>query len=155
MESSKVAGDHALIAASTKAVARLFVYGTLMEGKGNHHLLEGCEKVGRAHTAAKYAMFSAGIPFVNPTEEISTIAGEVYDIPNEEILKEIDRLEGHPDWYIRRACEVVLDDFTSDVLSADIYFNNLVSSKPDSVVDAICILSGDFRDAAKYGDPGH
>ncbi|MEO2068955.1 MAG: gamma-glutamylcyclotransferase [Desulfurobacteriaceae bacterium] len=85
----------------------LFVYGTLKKGFWNHHFLQNEKFVGKAETKEKYAMYVTRIPFVVKNEKVSTIKGKVYEV-SKETLKEIDRLEGHPEWYKRELVPVVV-----------------------------------------------
>ncbi len=141
----------------------LFTYGTLMRGYGNHRFLNEedgtCNHIGKAKTIKPYAMFASGVPFVNPNIERTHIYGEVYRINTEEALNALDRLEGHPDWYVRTTIDVELIEFDEDFvrcdanptisarrIKADIYFNSLVDDSPASIADAIFVESGNFRD---------
>jgi gamma-glutamylaminecyclotransferase len=85
----------------------LFVYGTLKKGYPNHHLLQESRFIDEAVTKKKYALYNSGIPFLIKYESISYIHGEVYEI-DDNIIKKVDALEGHPDWYKREKIEVVL-----------------------------------------------
>jgi len=100
---------------------KLFVYGTLRKGYGNHRFLndERVRFLGRGETAEKYAMYCVGIPFVTKEKQVSKIKGEVYEVP-EDVLSRIDSLEGHPYAYRRELTEVVLED--GQKLTAWIYF---------------------------------
>jgi gamma-glutamylcyclotransferase (GGCT)/AIG2-like uncharacterized protein YtfP len=92
----------------------LFVYGSLRRGFPNHFLLEKSIYMGTYSTVDKYHMIgqvSKSFPYVvdkaefadtNPTH----IIGELYDI-EADILKDLDELEGHPDFYTRRSVQVV------------------------------------------------
>ena len=123
-----------------------------MQGFHNHGLLEGSVFVGRGRTKEKYAMFAAGVPFVNGNLPRTQILGEIYHVLTAEALRKLDRLEGHPDWYRRTPCKVELDDAGGSV-DAEIYFNNSVDDT-GALFDVVHIASGDFRDAKKYGNPG-
>ena len=127
----------------------LFVYGTLMTGYGNNRLLAGQRLVGRALTVHKYAMFAAGIPFVHPTMPRCRIHGEVWELADSDTdaLARLDKLEGHPDFYVRTTIEVeLLQDGAAGgppaavVVQAEIYFNSFVEDVQE-------IESGDFRQA--------
>ena len=80
----------------------VFVYGSLMTGLGNHHKLDlgdgAVTLVGRGITEAKFTMYAAGVPFVDPDNPTSTIHGEVWDVDDASLAR-MDALEGHPDWY--------------------------------------------------------
>lgn len=87
---------------------RVFVYGTLKEGHGNHDYFlagnPGVEKLGRCYVTGDFAMYSNGaFPIVTQGDNSMAahhIVGEVYEI-DEETLDALDALEGHPDWYRR------------------------------------------------------
>ena len=89
---------------STKLLA---VYGTLKQGYGNHRLLEGWQKVCDAMTVKNNFWMDnlgdRGFPIVYhiPEGEMNQIQVEVYEIPSDEALRPVDRLEGHPEWYRR------------------------------------------------------
>lgn len=86
----------------------LFVYGTLRTGGANHHRVAHCRALGAATTADRYALFVDGIPFLAPHPAVHRVRGEVYAV-DDATLAELDRLERHPDWYVRRPIAVVLD----------------------------------------------
>eukprot|EP00003_Mantamonas_plastica_P025479 TRINITY_DN5002_c0_g2_i1.p1 TRINITY_DN5002_c0_g2~~TRINITY_DN5002_c0_g2_i1.p1 ORF type:complete len:161 (+),score=54.19 TRINITY_DN5002_c0_g2_i1:1-483(+) len=128
----------------------MFTYGTLRKGFHNHHYLEGAEYIGAATTAEQYSMYtnhadesrgSKGIPFVNPEEKKICIRGDVYCI-SEKMLKRIDGLEGHPNWYWREEIPVLMDG--GEEKTAWIYFNRI---KGNDAKGAQYIDSGDFQDA--------
>lgn len=88
---------------------RVFVYGTLKRGHGNHSWFldrEDVDFLGRAVVTGPYRMCDLGyFPAVvrddsGDTPDNSTIVGEVYRVPPE-ILDALDVLEGHPEWYHR------------------------------------------------------
>lgn len=56
----------------------IFVYGTLRQSFGNHHLLNHARFVGHAKTETKYVMHASGhIPFVSQSQAIAQIVGDV------------------------------------------------------------------------------
>jgi len=80
---------------------RVFVYGTLLAGFGNHKaLMQDATFLGKTTTKGK--MYSAGgFPMVvRDDDERSIIHGEVYEV-DDETARQLDRLEGHPRWYCR------------------------------------------------------
>lgn len=82
---------------------RVFVYGTLKKGHGNHYLLEDAEYLGRCIVRGKFRMISLTYyPGVvrKPDAEPAPILGEVYRVTEEE-LAALDMLEGHPNFYRR------------------------------------------------------
>ena len=80
---------------------KVFVYGSLLSGFGNHRLLEGSRLIGHAKTPPGYRMHSlGGFPGVVPTGN-AVVHGEVYEV-DAQTLAALDRLEGHPRFYRRR-----------------------------------------------------
>lgn len=81
---------------------RVFVYGSLLAGQGNHALLErhGARFECAALTTPGYRMYHlGGFPGV-VAGGACAIAGEVYHV-DAETLVALDRLEGHPRFYRR------------------------------------------------------
>jgi gamma-glutamylaminecyclotransferase len=105
----------------------LFVYGSLRRGLPNHFLLEKSIYMGTYSTVDKYHMIgqvSKSFPYVvaetefadtNPTH----IIGELYDI-EADVLKDLDELEGHPDFYTRCTIQVS-DQAATHTYSAYVY----------------------------------
>ena len=101
---------------------RVFVYGTLKNGFRNHHFLSGSRFLGAGRTTKKYAMHSeGGIPFVVENEPVSNIYGELYSV-NSAVLDNLDRLEGHPNWYQRKEVDIFLDGGACSTVRAWMYF---------------------------------
>jgi gamma-glutamylcyclotransferase (GGCT)/AIG2-like uncharacterized protein YtfP len=119
-------------------VERLFVYGTLRRSYWNHRYIAHCRFIGKGLTKEKYAMFCNGIPFVCKEPKVSRIVGELYEV-DEKTLQAIDRLEGHPDWYIRELTQVEVDGKT---YTAWLYFC------PEA--KGVLIESGDYRDCKNF-----
>lgn len=85
----------------------IFVYGTLRKDQSNHHLLAGAEFLSYGRTPAKYRLVSmGGYPAMLHDGEIS-VYGEIYSA-TPEMVKRMDHLEGHPDYY--RRTPIVLAD---------------------------------------------
>jgi len=78
----------------------VFVYGTLLAGEVNHHLLDGAELLGPHRTAPCYSMFSLGAYPGVARGGSTAIAGEVYRVGNKG-LDCLDRLEDYPRLYDR------------------------------------------------------
>jgi len=84
----------------------VFVYGTLKKKQGNHCLMQriNAQFVGYDTISGPYNMISyGGFPAVchdSSVDGASTIFGELYRI-DQEGLKVLDGLEGHPRWYKR------------------------------------------------------
>ncbi|QQR46152.1 gamma-glutamylcyclotransferase [Myxococcus xanthus] len=82
------------------SVTRVFVYGTLLSGEPNHHLLRGAHLVGPARTQPRFTLYDYG-PFpALASGGKHTVEGEVYEV-DALTLAALDRLEGHPRFYQR------------------------------------------------------
>jgi len=82
------------------ALRRIFVYGSLLAGLHNHHVLRGAPLVGPARTLPAFTMFSlGGFPGVVRGGQ-TAIEGEVYEV-DAATLAALDQLEGHPRFYRR------------------------------------------------------
>jgi gamma-glutamylcyclotransferase (GGCT)/AIG2-like uncharacterized protein YtfP len=105
---------------------RVFVYGTLKKGEGNHHLLENSECLGEGYVKGMLCNIH-GLPAL--VEGNNDVPGELYSVDGD-TLERLDRLEGY-------STAVPLDDclydrrevhtyghFTRDVKSAFVYFWN-------------------------------
>lgn len=137
--------DEALMEMSKEKYAAMFVYGTLMSGFHNNRLMldSDAQFVGEAETKKKFSMSSSGgIPFVSKKPEMYNIKGEIWVVPQHNV-EDIDRLEGHPNWYKR---ELVEFKFTKspkikiNTNKAWLYFNQH-NGKPHD--------TGDFREIMK------
>ena len=96
----------------------VFVYGTLRRGYWNHTLLGESEFLGTAKTVRKGWLYvPASIPFLNFDPEGEQIVGELY-LVGPETLKDLDALEGHPDFYERRIEPIA---FNGKTVMASIY----------------------------------
>lgn len=120
---------------------KMFVYGTLMRGFSNHHIISNCRFLGSARTVEKFELYVGSYPFVPSSIEETYVHGELYEVQNVEDLKGLDQLEGHPDDYCRSDCVVVLQG-TDEPIAAQIYFNNNCS-----LDGAEHVPSGSFKDA--------
>lgn len=90
---------------------RVFVYGTLKQGYGNHRLLEGKPLVGVGVTDIRYNMISGGFPVIMASDDGLPVRGEVYDITGDfDCLHNLDRLEGEGVMYHRRDIPVTLEN---------------------------------------------
>ena len=85
---------------------KLFVYGTLKRGWYNHHrLLTNSRFIGEATIKGKiYSM--GGFPALKFLDNLKMenpplVKGEVFEVDVVKDLPQIDRLEGHPNWYLR------------------------------------------------------
>ena len=100
---------------------RVFVYGTLKRGFCNHTLLDEAEFIGEATTVERFGFYLGAddyapvveeIPYLyrhpKVTDEAISVHGEVWEI-SPTMLRQLDRLEGHPDWYQRENIQVQMD----------------------------------------------
>ena len=80
---------------------KIFVYGTLKEGYGNHHLLDGAVRLpGLFVTCGKFDMYDGSFPIVAAGKG-GRVVGEIYLVADRKQVSRLDRLEGHPQWYVR------------------------------------------------------
>ena len=80
---------------------KVFVYGTLRKGFGNHELLGSSTLLGKAITESKYTMLHlGGFPGVVKGGDTS-ITGEIYEC-DDQCVKRLDFLESHPEFYTRQ-----------------------------------------------------
>ncbi len=103
---------------NTKNDIYVSVYGTLRPGFGNNILLSDSIHLGTGHTVNKYTLRASGIPFVSK-EPLHNVVVDVYKV-DEDTLKNLDRLEGHPEWYHRKLIPVSIE---GEILDAWLYFN--------------------------------
>jgi gamma-glutamylcyclotransferase (GGCT)/AIG2-like uncharacterized protein YtfP len=81
----------------------VFVYGSLLQGFGNHGLLArgGALFVGESKTGRGLGLWSCGsFPAMRPARGAAPVRGEVY-VVDDDCLAALDRLEGHPRHYRR------------------------------------------------------
>lgn len=89
---------------------RVFVYGSLKQGRGNHILLSEANYIGSRLTSEEiYHMISFGaFPGViknSETGEASAIYGELYEVDNS-TLERLDRLESNGSFYKRELVQL-------------------------------------------------
>lgn len=94
----------------TPALEKLFVYGTLKAGQGNHHNIAGAKLLGTAETAEKFAFMQNGAyPAICKMARMVAVKGEVYEVTPAQ-LSACDVLEGHPHFYVREKTNVWITD---------------------------------------------
>jgi gamma-glutamylcyclotransferase (GGCT)/AIG2-like uncharacterized protein YtfP len=101
---------------------KLFVYGTLKQGFGNHDFLENAKFLGAYDTSnANYRMVSLGnfpgVIELDGQDEHCYILGELYEVDDATLAK-IDMLEGNGHFYTRKVID--LSD-TDDTIEAWMY----------------------------------
>lgn len=83
---------------------KVFVYGTLRKGCTNHYLLDGLPFVD-AECEGVVRYWEYGVPFPFAKQGQGKIYGELYNVDNS-VLKKLDALEGHPNFYKRQLLNV-------------------------------------------------
>jgi gamma-glutamylcyclotransferase (GGCT)/AIG2-like uncharacterized protein YtfP len=97
------------------------VYGTLKKGYSNYnHYLTSSKYIGKGATKEKYPLVIKGLPYL--IENIGqgfNVEVDVFKV-SPSVLKDLDALEGHPNWYRRKEIQIKMKDKT---LMCWIYFN--------------------------------
>jgi gamma-glutamylaminecyclotransferase len=97
------------------------VYGTLKKGNSNYyHYLRSAGYLGAGQTKDRYPLIVDGLPYLIEKKGIGyNVDVDVFKV-NSETLEELDRLEGHPRWYVRKQIQIQMK---KRVLTCWIYFN--------------------------------
>lgn len=121
-------------------MTRVFVYGSLRRGGWNHGLLQDSKFIGQARTAGRCALYAcpvSGLPYLT-TEGVSRVTGEVFEV-SDEVLADIDSLEGHPESYCRLPVDIEM--LNGAIIEAEAYF------WLNEITDLELVPSGDWFDA--------
>ncbi|XP_018320161.1 putative gamma-glutamylcyclotransferase CG2811 isoform X2 [Agrilus planipennis] len=111
-------------------ITKVFVYGTLKKGEPNHGWFSKDESgyhkfLCTAETTEKYPLIIAtkyNIPFIlHAPGNGFFIKGEVYEV-DEKVLKNLDILEEHPDYYEREKRNVRSLNGDDEIMNVWIYF---------------------------------
>lgn len=94
---------------------KIFVYGSLRKHGGLHGAVKNTNYLGKFNTRPEYNLYSLGAFPALVKNGKTSIVGELYEV-NEEVLRTLDMIEGHPDFYCRtpitldngESCEVYL-----------------------------------------------
>jgi gamma-glutamylaminecyclotransferase len=86
---------------------RVFVYGTLLAGEGNHALLQTARFIGAARTPPGFGLYDLGAFPGLVRGGQAAVVGEVYEV-DAPTLAALDDLEDHPTFYQRTI--IVLED---------------------------------------------
>ncbi|TVQ90319.1 MAG: gamma-glutamylcyclotransferase [Chromatiaceae bacterium] len=78
----------------------VFVYGTLLAGQVNHHLLAGASCLGSHRTSARYTLYLLGAYPGLVAHGHTAVTGEVYRVDRAGLCA-LDRLESYPHLYRR------------------------------------------------------
>jgi len=118
---------------------RVFVYGTLRKGLTFGDALDRAELLGNGETKDKFGFFHYRYPAALIMSSDVHIKGELY-LVDAETLKDLDAIEGHPEFYRRRPVYIRMEDGTET--NAYMYF--LVLGEDEAEKQGIKIESGDF-----------
>jgi gamma-glutamylaminecyclotransferase len=96
------------------------VYGTLKKGNSNYwNYLADSQFVGTGETADKYPLIVKGLPYLINHKGVGyNVDVDVFNV-SDDVLKALDRLEGHPRWYKRAKVNTKVG---AQTLSCWIYF---------------------------------
>jgi gamma-glutamylaminecyclotransferase len=99
------------------------VYGTLRKGNGNYYrFLSDSKYIGQGYTKDKYPLIIQGLPYLVDQRGFGhNVEVDVFKV-SDEVLWELDSLEGHPKWYERKQIDIKRNGKT---LKCWIYFNNM------------------------------
>ena len=97
------------------------VYGTLKKGYSNyHHYLSASKFIAKGNTKSKYPLVISGLPYlIEKSGQGHHVEVDIFKVSSG-VLAQLDRLEGHPDWYRRKQVDVTTKN---GVLKCWIYFN--------------------------------
>lgn len=101
--------------AAASSLTVVWVYGTLKRSFFNHAAtnLASAVTLGTARTVERYPLLTLSpfrIPFLLDAPDVGQhVDGELYAV-GPELLAELDALEGHPHWYVRREIAVDMVD---------------------------------------------
>jgi gamma-glutamylcyclotransferase (GGCT)/AIG2-like uncharacterized protein YtfP len=107
----------------------LFVYGTLRKKDIRSSFLENSKYLGEFVTQPKYSLYNLG-SFPAITKDGDTaIIGEVYEIADADTLRQIDLIEGHPNFYTRLPIDLdfaqskeIVNNFSQTDIDCEAYF---------------------------------
>lgn len=85
------------------------VYGTLKKGYSNYWgYLSDSSFVGSGTTTDKYPLVVSGLPYLIENKGVGhNVAVDVFKVTDSR-LRELDRLEGHPQWYCRKQIDITI-----------------------------------------------
>lgn len=98
------------------------VYGTLKKGYSNYHsYLTKSKHIGKGETKDKYPLIIKGLPYlIEAKNNGHNVDVDVFKVSGT-VLANLDRLEGHPNWYRRKQIDINM--VGGKVLKCWIYFN--------------------------------
>ena len=86
-----------------------FAYGSLKKGYFFGHLMDKHQFMGEALLEGSYQMFlhPDGFPYIIPSKSADKqVHGELYRLTSNDVIADLDLLEGHPGEYTRTDCTV-------------------------------------------------
>lgn len=87
---------------TTETPAYVAVYGTLLSPFHNNYLFQDSEMVADAKSKFWGTMYSnGGFPILSLDEPCSLIQVEIYRVESQDVMDDLDSLEGFPGWYDR------------------------------------------------------
>lgn len=99
---------------------KIAVYGTLKRDFSNHRLLNNAKFLGEGETLPIFDMISFG-SYPGVLDGTDAIKVEVFEFEDDAILRNLDMLEGHPDFFRRSDTQVRLMDDESTEIVAQMY----------------------------------
>ncbi len=107
----------------------VFIYGTLKQGGGRHHIIKEHRYLGTAYSTPDYKMIAPGpYPAVTQCRPGTIVAGELWEIPVEVLDKQLDAVEGVADnLYVRSKITILQYNLVHLPLSEHVY--NALNSK--------------------------
>lgn len=118
-----------------KAVELIFVHGKFRQGQSGNAQIAAGSFAGKGSTIETYSLYQMNGKALITKRPVSSVIGEVYEI-TEELLKVVDRSEGHPHVNKRELVQIKLQD--GRTVSAWAYFHIL------PLREAVVIESGDY-----------
>jgi len=110
------------------------VYGTLKQGNGNHdYFLAEAMYLGEGLTTNKYPLqIHSGLPYLfDEPNNGNQVKVEVYCV-DDDMLDQLDSLEGHPTHYERKQIAIDMEDGTTEI--AWTYFDSHNKSTPTQIM---------------------
>ena len=97
------------------------VYGTLKMDYSNYlYYLSDSHYVGSGETKDRYPLVVKGLPYLIEKKGVGhNVCVDVFKV-TDDVLKRLDRLEGHPNWYVRKQIPIMVNGLQ---IKCWIYFN--------------------------------
>ena len=98
------------------------VYGTLKKNYSNYNrYLRSSKYLGRGKTVDKYPLLIQGLPYLIEEKGVGhNVEIDIFKVDDSKLL-DLDRLEGHPNWYRRKQVPIKLN--SGKVVTCWVYFN--------------------------------